>query len=624
MYKMARKPVPQYVVDAAPQTQAIMIEDFKFPIIDYEAPSLPSTPQFRGFPGLHNSNSTDTFYPPGKMSSGRILTGTQELAEFLKTSKPEDFGGPGLFSSVDDISLSSSSAPKKRRFLRTSLPREGERARSITPQALQPLRLPHVVSKTTSKGAPYLQIHVDYGNNENSKGGCNEATVGNADNVPSKDKSGLYYNKEIGNRGHGVSSQNLHPHMNIPLASPPPWSPPRSSPSAVEAMDVYQSFLRSYTEPPQQPQRRTPILPTLQTDLGGAHTKVSQAKERPHRTLHTPSRIPDASDRATVIIDAGTYYGTTIHQDLHVPSGYEDLQMKPKEHSAVTSEGNVSPTLETMQVRKLPRPGPPPSKELPRLPSLPEVHDLSTPSGPGPTPRKVAQRLESTLPASPIEKLEPHTTDRRDRVKARKARDLQVIQQRKLQEAIRLLDADVEAKEKGPRSPEPVSPVSPISVASGPIRRHSSRSLAIKETHTSINARISGSSEFQQNIQLQSQSDTPQFDTPRCSSPLAQSTPGKQRSSKRQASNPQEELSLRGQLEESLVKQTELEHRLEIMENRYMILEQALITVLQRTSPHRSESNSIENLLADFRITYPCRGWSDAFPLERDLSQTGN
>jgi len=74
-------------------------------------------------------------------------------------------------------------------------------------------------------------------------------------------------------------------------------------------------------------------------------------------------------------------------------------------------------------------------------------------------------------------------------------------------------------------------------------------------------------------------------------------------------------------LEESTAKQAELVCRLDVMEHKYMILEQALITVLQRTSPHRSESTSIENLLADFRIAYPCRGWSEAFPLERDLNQ---
>lgn len=615
MYKMARKPVPQHV-DAVPQ--AILIEDIKLPIIDYENPSPPIAPQYRSLPTPHSHNSSDTFYHPRKMSNGQVKTGTSELADFLKSSKPEDFGSPAVTGSTDDLSLSGSSHHKKRRFLRSSTPRDGSgKSQTHTPP---PFRPPHVTPKLTSKGSHYLQIQVDYGNMGSEPGQSLKKTTDNSVSHPISDPANNSSGKTTTKGGIAASTQSRQPHMGV---SPPPWSPPLSRPSAVDGAFEYQNFVRMYTQQTHTQQRRTPVLPALKTDFGTPQGKIPQIERHIPRTLHTTTREIEIQNRTSLgSVDAGSFYNSLGPQESPKGSSDGHARTSPEglsSHSSRRSEANTptgentAPQFEHIQLRKIPKPGPPPSRALP---SLPEIHDISTLSG----------RSGFPILTFPDKKGDLHATDRKRRedwVKARKTKDLKQMQQRKLEEAIRLLDSDPESKERACHVPPTVSPVSPISTTGLETKRGSSQTPSVNDANATINTILTRntpephpSNRFQL---LTHDAPTP----PRSPSPLLHPTMSV-RSVSKSSQAQRHTLSaenLRGLLEQSLARQTELEDRLESMEHKYMILEQALITVLQRTSPHRSESNSIENLLADFRITHPCRGWSEAFPLERDLSQ---
>lgn len=631
MYKMARKPVPQHVGPTS-SAQGITIEDIKYPIVDYQTPSLPTTPLYRSFPERQKHNSSDTFCHMN-MDNGRIKTGTSELADFLKSSKPEDFRNPVVLGSVDDLSLNTSGNHKKRRFLRSSTARDAiERVRTQSPL---PFRPPHVTPKTTSKGSPYLQIQVDYKDNGKQKGQPLREITDNTTAVSNPNSVNLYQSNEVpkvGTAGATAARQFL---MN---GSPPPWSPPEPKSSATASMDTYQNFLRTYIEPAHKNPRRMPVLPALRTDFGGPQVKIPQIQHLVPRTLHTPTKEIEILDRTSLVsIDAGSYYGSSTHRQS--PKGsVGHARVNSQEHligssvrldASTTTSDSQTAHQEQLQMRKLLKPGPPPSRALP---SLPELHDISTLSGRCTIPPQVAPRPESPMPPSPLEKDEQFMSDRKrreDHVKARKARDMKGMQQRKLQEAIKLLgdDAKVEIREKGTHGSPNASPVSAASKRLAAKRQNSqtrnSQTPTVNQVDAAMNISVNAASaEPHQNNVLQiitHDAPTP----PRSPSPLLNPTPG-DRSGRISAQVSRRLIpaeALRSLLEESLIRQSELEDRLESMEHKYMILEQALITVLQRTSPHRSESNSIENLLADFRITHPCRGWSEAFPLERDLSQ---
>ncbi|RPB27574.1 hypothetical protein L211DRAFT_846351 [Terfezia boudieri ATCC MYA-4762] len=584
---MARKPVPQPVsqhVEATPSAQAIMIEDIKFPIIDYETPSLPITPQYRSFPGPHNNSSSDTFLEVRKMSNGQIKTGTSELAEFLKSSKPGDFGSSAVTGSVDDLSLSGSSHQKKRRFLRSLTPRDGVGKNRTQPPL--PFRPPHVTPKLTSKGSHYLQIQVDYRNISNQAEQPFSEIVASAVPRPILGNTNISSQKWVTEGDVAGTTQLTQPHISM---LPPPWSPPESKPPTVDGVNAYQGFLR--TEPTNT-KRRTPVLPPLKTDFGGPQARIPQIQYHIPRTLHTPTREVEIGS-----VDAGSYSSSApqcLPKGSHGPATSQGVSIR---QSATID--HMAPQSDHSQLRILPKPGPPPSRALPSLPERPVF------------PHQVALCSVSPLPLSPIEKDEAHVNVRKrreDQVKVRKAKDMKLLQQRKLQEAIRLLDADAETKGKachGLPTVSPVSPVSPISTTGLPTERRNSQTPPVNNTNSATATSSTLEPPKGNHLQLLTH-DAPT--PPRSPSSLLHPTISVRSGAKSSQASCQTvpEANLRGLLEEAMTRQIELEDRIESMEHKYMVLEQALITVLQRTSPHRSESNSIENLLAGFRLTRSC------------------
>jgi len=582
-----------------------MIKDTKFPIIDYQT-SI--TPQYRNFPGPHNYSSLDTLFELRKMSNGRIKTGTSELADFLKSSKPEDFGSPTVTGSVDDLSLSGSSHQKKHRFLRSLTPHGGaEKSRTQSPLP------PHVTPKLTSKGSHYLQIQVDYGNiGHQTRQPFSEITT-NAVSHPTLSTFNSNPGKGITQSDVAGITQLTQSHMSL---SPPPWSPLELKLSAVDGMGAYQNPLRTDTEPTKT-QRRTPVLPALKTDFGRPQARIPQIQHHIPRTLHTPTREIERGDQTSLgSVDTGS---SPAPQGSPKGSNHSHAPPKIPIHPSGTND-HMAPQFDHTQLREILKPGPPPSRALP---ALPEIHDSSTLSGRSAHPHQVALRSGPLLPPSPIEKYETHFNDcnrREDRVNGRKAKDMKFVQQRKLQEVIRLLDTDAEAKGRTCHALPTESPVSPVSATGLPAKMRGPQTPPVSDPNSTTTTGSTSGPHRSNRLQLFIH-DAPTL--PCSPGPLLHPTVSVRNGVKSSQANLQAipEENLRGLLEEAMARQTELEDRIESMEHKHMALEQALITLLQRTSPHRNESNSIEDLLADFHISHPCRGQSGGFPLERGPSQ---
>ena len=534
------------------------------------------------------------------MSNGRLMTGTSELAEFLKSSRPEDFSGSaahGVMGSLDDLTLSNPAQLRKRRFMRASGARDihwSERHQIQQPGRFRP---PHVTPKTTSKGSPYLQIQVEYPSHSpigNPKGIAEREAGVPTTGVPS------IYTDQGQSAIVGINTKSEQPSL---LPSP---GPQESAAAANESMNACQNFGRAYPEPRPKPQRQLPILPPLITDFHSPPSKPPQAREHVHRSLQAPTKEIESLDRTPPrSIDPGPC--TTL------AAQHEPPKDNANSNSRIYSQGRSLPQqvrphaqVDSLQLRKLGRPGPPPNRELP---SLPETCDPSASLGYQIVPFQIAGLSTTHSPTEKDTQIPVEQRGRQERVRSRKTRDKEAVQQRKLQEAIRMLDADVEAKERASLSSRAIhlgSPVTPEEVMKPGISdTQASSSIQIIVEHISDPPKC-------QHLQLCAH-DAPT--PPRSPSPLLQQNTEDQalnlaRDSPRVATIGSNNWKLL--LDESIAKQAELTNRLELMEHKYMILEQALITVLQRTSPHKSESTSIENLLADFRIAHPCRGWSEA------------
>ena len=147
---MVRSPIPRYIERKAP-AHSTMIDALNTPRAS-QAPTTTAEYRFTGTmdPQLHDSDDPSLgLYTPRKMSTastGRSTTGTQDLAEFLKSSRPEDYGRVKRNVSPEEVEK-----PKRRFFLKSNVAKDPvEKAR---PKPTEPLLLPHVVTKTRSRRA---------------------------------------------------------------------------------------------------------------------------------------------------------------------------------------------------------------------------------------------------------------------------------------------------------------------------------------------------------------------------------------------------------------------------------------------------------------------------------------
>ncbi|KAI5809972.1 hypothetical protein DFH27DRAFT_606393 [Peziza echinospora] len=641
MYKLARKPVPQYV-DASPpvlnRLPQTMNEDSRGPSPDpsYYQPRVapPSTSsRFRIFSSLDEAKITqirysrhsDTFYPP---NMGRVTTGTQDLAEFFKESGPGDFRKPGEETPM--AGSRAAGAPKKSRFLKVQTFKDSsEKSRAVPAPSI-----PHVISKTTSKGKPYLQIHVDYVPPQRSS---SESPV---------ELAATSYNPtralpSLNSQEQKVAVQ-LQPPRNV------------SSPTGTD-----NRTFRSFTP---QSGRQTPASTTGSPNQTGS----PQIQERSNGTLSPSFDGSDRQDRSSVgSVDGGASYYLPSTQRSSLSNTYRHSNTpEPQTRSpmsvdipdsvyqssrAESPKPNPSPYI---PMRAPPRPGPPPSRGLP---SLPEATDSMPPSMyPSPALSSVNSENGFTI-ASDRQR-------REERVKARKARDMLEMQARQDRRMSNPSTASLASSithsaiarnssnsgstsptssAKGSTTKPPAASASPEMLllqgsAQGDAQLQAGMSLAqmfptpggsplattaTGTTTTTGNASTTGSANHlnpgsrprQVSVSTTISASTTPPRSPSSSPAIGVASLGAAGGSlapTRKHTKKTRSATVSSRSEARTARELELEHRLEVLEQKSMILEQALITVLQRTSPH-SESNSIENLLAGFRITYPCRGWSD-------------
>ncbi|KAI5804899.1 hypothetical protein EDC01DRAFT_626812 [Geopyxis carbonaria] len=345
-------------------------------------------------------------------------TDTQDLAEFLKTSSPNDFRKALKGSPSDEQAFSLGSTYKKGiKFLRTSSsrPKLGSSGAS----------LPTVQAKTTSRGKPYLQIHVDYDNNSIQ---TYRSTSGEEATISSCSQS-------------EGPSDSAHPDISNSAGSPRPLtadSRPCLNPATwntlgtprAESLTNYRLDNSPGGEEEIKEQTTTPTEAT-------SGERLKRQKNRP-TLLTSPPRSPTDCSRSN---DVEMYLSSPNNSiPVKVKSRSSSLRRTKRSRavsarSSANSDEIMGPekddpnALQRKKDRKTPpRPGPPPARSLP---ALPESHDttlglISPTSRPRDSLISSSDSVISTTSGLSRRKCSTDSgKSREEKVKARKAWDMQ-------------------------------------------------------------------------------------------------------------------------------------------------------------------------------------------------------
>lgn len=418
--------------------------------VDYmagiELENSTSRPQYRVFSMNHHNQTTrlrsETSFSDSISSAPR--TATQDLAEFLRTSSP------------------AVSQKRSFRFLKSSTPRSS----SVRPSAAfsaAPLPNKNVISKTTSRGKPYLQINVDYDQNYHQSHTTITATQ--QTRYLSDTSSDKYQ------RNSTVTSSGASADSGMGFSAPysyerPSISPP-SSLGAQESrvsldtatMGRYQQFLDSrfdHTASSNSTEAKAYSSPTDIVSAGMAELRAFQESRR-LQGMKTPPRTPEFSSIPRTSSDSLSLRCPPRHRSQ--PNSTRPVRTESREASAHSSmvpdlfdditdtefEGTAGPHGQRKRSRKTPpRPGPPPSRSLP---SLPEGHDSTAQRLSGDSCRTLhmchSQVSLTGTNASSCGRLDDarsirsNRKSREERVKVRKAKDLnkhlQLMEEKKLE-----------------------------------------------------------------------------------------------------------------------------------------------------------------------------------------------
>lgn len=446
MYKTTRcAQLPEYM-DYSPREANCMT--------DIQLESTPR-PQYRIFSMNHHNQATrsrsDTSFSDNiSLTPSASRSATQDLAEFLRTSSPEDykrFLGP---SSPEDLTGSAVSQKRSFRFLKSSTPRSSSARSSATTSAAVPLPNKNVVSKTTSRGKPYLQINVDYGQNYHQSHTTITAT--RQASYSSETSSDKYH------RSSTVTSSSTSADSGISFptsytAERPSISPPlsRAAQESRVSLDTatmgrYQQFLDSrsgHNHSGDSPEAKVYSSPTDIVSAGMAEFRAFQEFQR-LQGMKTPPRTPEFSSIPRTSSDFLSLRCPPRHRSQ--TNSTRSVRAESREVSARSSvvsdlfdditdtefEGTPGPHGQRKKCRKTPpRPGPPPSRSLP---SLPEGHDDSASKSPSESHETLhvcnSQISLTSTNASACSHLDDahsirsNRKSREERVKVRKAKDL--------------------------------------------------------------------------------------------------------------------------------------------------------------------------------------------------------
>lgn len=447
MYKTTRSTqLPQYM-------------DYSSREVDYMADiQLESTPrpQYRIFSmNNHNhsqatrSRSDTSFSDNISLTPSASRSATQDLAEFLRTSSPEDYKRFLGSSSPEGLTGSAVSQKRSFRFLKPSAPRSSS-TRFNTTSAAVPLPNKNVVSKTTSRGKPYLQINVDYGQNYHQSHTTITAT--RQTSYSSETSSDKYHRSSTVTSGStgadsGISFPTSYT-VERPSISPPLSHAAQESKVSLDTatMGRYQLFLDSRSDNKYSGDSSEPKVYSSPTDIVSAGMAEFRAFQEFQRLqgMKTPPRTPEFSSIPRTPSDFLSMRCPPRHRSQ--TNSTRPVRTESRETSARSSvvsdlfdditdtefEGTPGPHGQRKKCRKTPpRPGPPPSRSLP---SLPEGHDDSASKSPGESHETLhvchSQVSLTSTNASACSHLDDahsirsNRKSREERVKVRKAKDL--------------------------------------------------------------------------------------------------------------------------------------------------------------------------------------------------------
>lgn len=414
-----------------------------------------SRPQYRVFSMNHHnqtprSRSETSFSDNISLANSTSRSATQDLAEFLRTSSPEDykrFLGSG---SSDDLASSTVSQKRSFRFLKPSAPRSSS-TRSGTVFAAPPLPNKNVVSKTTSRGKPYLQINVDYDQNHRSHTTITPSRQTSYSSETSSDRH--QRNSTVTNNSIGADSGISFPASYVGERSNISPSLSRGALESRISLDTatmgrYQQFLDSrfdHKDSSDSTEAKAYSSPTDIVSAGMAELRAFQEFQR-LQGMKTPPRTPEFSSIPRTSSDFLSLRCPPRHRSQ--PNSARLVRVESREASARSSvvsdlfdditdtefEGTAGPQPQGQRKKSRktpPRPGPPPSRSLP---SLPEGHDDSATRSPGESHETLhicnSQVSLTSVNASACSHLDDaqsirsNRKSREERVKARKAKDL--------------------------------------------------------------------------------------------------------------------------------------------------------------------------------------------------------
>lgn len=349
------------------------------------------------------------------------ITDTQDLAEFLKTSSPNDFRKVLKGSSSDEQVFSLGSTYKKGiKFLRTSSsrPKLGSSGTS----------LPTVQAKTTSRGKPYLQIHVDYDNSIQAYGSTSgEETIISSCNQSERSSDSAPQDRAVVTNP--TSSPRPSSAENRSCLSPDSWNTLGST--GAGSLSNYR--LDNTPDGEVETKQRGKIFTKV---TGGEGLKHQKNRARPPTT---PPRSPTDCSPSD---DVEMYLSSPSNLvPVKVQSRSSSLRRTKRSRtvSAQCSTNSVETTslekddinaLQRKKDRKTPpRPGPPPARSLPALPESRDITlGLISPTS-RPRDSLISTSDSITSAKSGLNRSRQCSTDsgksREDKVKARKAWDIQ-------------------------------------------------------------------------------------------------------------------------------------------------------------------------------------------------------
>ncbi|KAA8900506.1 hypothetical protein FN846DRAFT_143314 [Sphaerosporella brunnea] len=422
-----------------------------------------------------SSLSHDDFYIRG--------TDTDELAEFLRTSSPADFQKFLKKSSSEEQLFSFGATYKKSfQFLRATASKSKLKPSAPLPNTVLP--------KKTSRGKPYLQIQVDY-DKSNYQTGLQSPDLedNNRFNVYRiSDFSAGFRDSLMGSST--VNSPPLSSTEDAMILSPAPWASSSSTKTIdAEIVNTYRRFIISQQDPETSSTAESASVVPIEA-VGGDSIKrpgyqKSRDEENPGNSYRRRSDPP--------------CYLSSPQNTTPVKVRKRSSSLRRASRSSYSSRSSVysigadgeidreSVQLQRKHSRRAPpRPGPPPARSLP---ALPESRGSASATA---APISVRDSIRSTasVPCPQFqyidenEKLQQERMAREERVRARKARDMQQLRLR------RTTSVSQELSSSSSSDPPSAVPDSPVIAQSRRKSRSKSRPRTSATTHRSSSLHV--------------------------------------------------------------------------------------------------------------------------------------